>query len=51
MAISLKVLVSYPKVKKIQEAAYLEQKSYSMLSPSFSLDQTDTFKAIDKLRL
>lgn len=40
----------YPKSEKIQEAAYLGAKSYSMLSPVYSLDQTDTFKAIDKLQ-
>jgi outer membrane protein assembly factor BamD len=37
-------------VRKVQEAAYLGAKSYSMLSPVYSLDQTDTFKAIDKLQ-
>ncbi|RTZ01821.1 outer membrane protein assembly factor BamD [Flavobacterium sp. RSP49] len=41
----------YPKSEKIQEAAYLGAKSYSMLSPSYSLDQTDTNKALDKLQL
>ena len=41
---------SYPKSEKIEEAAYLEGKSYSMLSPSYSLDQIDTIKAIDKLQ-
>ena len=40
----------YPKSEKVQEAAYLGAKSYSMLSPDFSLDQTDTFKAIEKLQ-
>lgn len=40
----------YPKSEKIEEAAYLGAKSFSMLSPSYSLDQTDTFKAIDKLQ-
>ncbi len=40
----------YPKSEKLEEAAYLGAKSFSMLSPSFSLDQTDTFKAIDKLQ-
>lgn len=40
----------YPKSEKIQEAAYLGAKSYSMLSPVYSLDQTDTVKAIDKLQ-
>ncbi|TDE07116.1 outer membrane protein assembly factor BamD [Flavobacterium sandaracinum] len=41
---------SYPKSEKLQEAAYLGAKSYSMLSPVFSLDQTDTNKALDKLQ-
>ena len=41
----------YPKSEKVQEAAYLGAKSYSMLSPVYSLDQTDTFKAIDKLQI
>jgi outer membrane protein assembly factor BamD len=40
----------YPKSEKIQEASYLGAKSYSMLSPVYSLDQVDTFKAIDKLQ-
>jgi outer membrane protein assembly factor BamD len=41
---------SYPKSEKIEEASYLGAKSYSMLSPVFSLDQTDTVKAISKLQ-
>jgi outer membrane protein assembly factor BamD len=41
---------SYPKSEKLQESAYLGAKSYSMLSPVFSLDQTDTNKALDKLQ-
>ncbi len=41
---------SYPKSEKAQEAAFLGAKSYSMLSPVFSLDQTDTTKAIEKLQ-
>jgi outer membrane protein assembly factor BamD len=41
---------SYPKSEKLQEAAYLGAKSYSMLSPVYSLDQGDTTKAIDKLQ-
>ncbi|NRS88371.1 outer membrane protein assembly factor BamD [Flavobacterium sp. 7E] len=41
---------SYPKSEKLQESAYLGAKSYSMLSPVYSLDQVDTFKAIDKLQ-
>jgi len=41
---------SFPKSEKIEEAAFLGAKSFSMLSPEYSLDQTDTFKAIDKLQ-
>lgn len=41
---------SYPKSEKIEEASYLGAKSYSMLSPVYSLDQTDTVKAIGKLQ-
>ncbi|WP_367753363.1 outer membrane protein assembly factor BamD [Flavobacterium sp. WC2421] len=40
----------YPKSEKLQEAAFLGAKSYSKLSPVYSLDQTDTTKAIDKLQ-
>jgi outer membrane protein assembly factor BamD len=40
----------YPKSEKLEEASYLGAKSFSMLSPVYSLDQTDTFKAIDKLQ-
>lgn len=40
----------YPKSEKLEESAYLGAKCFSMLSPVYSLDQTDTFKAIDKLQ-
>ena len=40
----------YPKSDKIEEASYLGAKSYSTLSPVYSLDQTDTDKAIEKLQ-
>jgi len=40
----------YPKSEKAEESAYLGAKSYSMLSPVYSLDQTDTFKAIEKMQ-
>lgn len=40
----------YPKSDKIEEASFLGAKSYSMLSPVYSLDQTDTQKAIDKFQ-
>ena len=41
---------AYPKSEKIEEAAYLGAKCFSKLSPLYSLDQVDTFKAIDKLQ-
>lgn len=40
----------YPKSKNIQEAAFLGAKSYSELSPVYSLDQVDTEKAISKMQ-
>ncbi len=41
---------SYPKSEKIEEASYLGANSYSKLSPVYTLDQVDTYKAIDKLQ-
>ena len=41
---------SYPKSEKIEETAFLVGKCYSMLSPPYSLDQTETIKGIDKLQ-
>lgn len=41
---------SYPKSEKIEEALFLGAKSFSKLSPVYSLDQVDTYKAIDKLQ-
>ena len=41
---------SYPKSEKKEEAAYLAALSFSKLSPRYSLDQIDTYKAIDKLQ-
>lgn len=40
----------YPKSAKIQEASFLGAKSYAILSPVYSLDQADTYKAIEKLQ-
>lgn len=40
----------YPKSVKIQEASFLGAKSYAILSPTYSLDQADTYKAIEKLQ-
>lgn len=41
---------SYPKSEKKEESAYLAAISFSKLSPRYSLDQIDTYKAIDKLQ-
>jgi outer membrane protein assembly factor BamD len=38
---------SFPKSDKVEEATFLGAKSFSMLSPRYSLDQTDTDKALD----
>lgn len=40
----------FPKSDHLEEASFLGAKSYSMLSPVYSLDQTDTEKAIDKFQ-
>ncbi|KDN56406.1 outer membrane protein assembly factor BamD [Flavobacterium seoulense] len=40
----------YPRSVKIQEASFLGAKSYAILSPTYSLDQADTYKAIEKLQ-
>ncbi|HPW98773.1 MAG TPA: outer membrane protein assembly factor BamD [Flavobacterium sp.] len=41
---------SYPKSEKVEEASFLGAKCFSKLSPVYSLDQVDTYKAIDKLQ-
>ena len=41
---------SYPKSDKVVEASFLGAKSYYNLSPVYSLDQTDTDKALVKLQ-
>lgn len=41
---------SYPKSEKLAEASFLGAKSYYELSPRYSLDQTDTDKALVKLQ-
>ena len=41
---------SYPKSEKMEEASFLSAKCFTELSPVYSLDQTDTYKAIDKLQ-
>ncbi|MFS4457068.1 outer membrane protein assembly factor BamD [Maribacter sp. 2304DJ31-5] len=41
---------SYPKSEKLAEASFLGAKSYYKLSPIYSLDQSDTDKALLKLQ-
>ncbi|SFU73418.1 outer membrane protein assembly factor BamD [Pustulibacterium marinum] len=41
---------SYPKSSKAQEAAYLSAKATYLTSPKFSLDQTETYDALNKLQ-
>ncbi len=41
---------SYPKSDSLELAAYRSAKSYYELSPRYSLDQTDTYKAMEKLQ-
>ncbi|MGB5555329.1 MAG: outer membrane protein assembly factor BamD [Flavobacteriaceae bacterium] len=43
-------LKSYPKSEKVLEAAFMGATSYYELSPDYSLDQTDTDKALVKLQ-
>lgn len=43
-------IAGYPRSEKAEECAYLGAHSYSMLSPVYSIDQTDTFKAIEKIQ-
>ncbi|MBF4471290.1 MULTISPECIES: outer membrane protein assembly factor BamD [Flavobacterium] len=40
----------YPKSEKAEECSFLGAKSYAMLSPVYTIDQTDTFKAIEKIQ-
>ena len=41
---------SYPQSDSVEVAAYKSAKSYSQLSPRYSLDQEDTYKALEKLQ-
>lgn len=40
----------YPHSTRIEEASFMGAKSYYHLSPRYSLDQVDTYKALDKLQ-
>ena len=41
---------NYPKSEKREEAAFLGAKCFYTISPKYSLDQTDTYKALEKLQ-
>lgn len=41
---------SFPQSEKLEEASYLAAKCHSMMSPRYSLDQSETNKAIEKLQ-
>ena len=41
---------SYPNSEKVEEASFLSAKSYYMLSPVYTKDQTETKEAIEKLQ-
>jgi len=42
---------TFPKSDRVQEATFKAAKSYYHQSPSYSLDQEDTYKAIEKLQI
>ena len=42
---------SYPKSDRIEEASFYAAKSYYHQSPIYSLDQKDTFEALEKLQV
>jgi outer membrane protein assembly factor BamD len=42
---------SYPKSEKAEEAAFLEAKSHYHNSPKYSIDQTETYTAIEKFQV
>lgn len=45
-----KFVKNYPKSSKVEEAAYLSAHSYYLSSPVYSLDQKDTYEAINALQ-
>lgn len=42
-----KFLTNYPKSTKIEEAKFLSAKSFYMAAPKYSIDQQDTYKALE----
>lgn len=45
-----KFVKNYPKSSKLEEAAYLSARSFYLSSPVYSLDQKDTYEAINALQ-
>jgi outer membrane protein assembly factor BamD len=45
-----KFISNYPKSSKVEEAAFLSAYSSYLQAPKFSLDQTDTYKALEALQ-
>jgi len=45
-----KFVKNYPKSSKVEEAAYLSAHSYYLASPIFSLDQKDSYEALNALQ-
>ncbi|MFD1293629.1 outer membrane protein assembly factor BamD [Lutibacter holmesii] len=45
-----KFVKNYPQSSKVEEAAYLSARSYYLASPVYSLDQKDTYEAINALQ-
>jgi outer membrane protein assembly factor BamD len=43
-------VTNYPRSEKLEEAWMLSGKSFALLSPKYSKDQQDTYRAIDKLQ-
>ena len=43
-------VAGYPRSEKVEEASFLAAKCSSMLSPRYTLDQSETSKAIEKLQ-
>ncbi len=45
-----KFITNYPKSSKVEEAAFLSAYSLYLTAPKYSLDQTDTYKALEALQ-
>ncbi len=45
-----KFIANYPQSSKVQEAAFLSAKSYYLVAPKYSLDQQDTYKALEEFQ-